>query len=273
MPLPTGIHPEFGYLAPTPQFRRGLRIAAIAGVVGALFGAASVLALATRHDRASAPAEPTELARVSSMAAEAAELAQVGSVAVEPPGSVLPITTADIARPAAKPCSEQISFDRERKCRFGNSRRWRHIRVVPADSPPAAVEPATTAGLGNETVAPREPAASPPPEPASSATSLRKTASKRTRSRSRENDRFDPGTTYAASTATRPDWQDWRGPDDRHWRGPEDRRSRRFWREDPDGWNPPQPEDRRSRRSWRQDPDGWNPPQPDPWRRRDGWGW
>ena len=200
MPLPTGIHPEFGYLAPTPQFRRGLRIAAIAGVAGALFGAASVLALATWHDRASAPAEPTELARSGSAAAEPGELAQVGSVAAEPPGSVLPITTADIARPAAKPCSEQISFDRERKCRSGNSRRWRHIRVVPADSPRRGR--AGNHGWLGTTVAPRSrgiAAAGPrhPHEPAQD----RQQANAQPQP---END-GSIRTAYAASTATRPD--------------------------------------------------------------------
>src|SRR5207237_8396181 len=83
----------------------------------------------------------------------------------------------------------------------GNSRRWRHFRVVPADGP-TAVEPTTTASVGSDTAKPQEPEGASPAKPP-------KIASKRTRSRhrDREDDRSDPGAAYA-STATQSGWRD-----------------------------------------------------------------
>jgi hypothetical protein len=197
-------HPEFGYLAPAPQFRRVLRIAAIAAVLGVVFGAASVSTLMARRDHAAAAA-------AVAAAAEPALLVQVDDLAPQPRGVVRADTNN--VPPAIAVASK------------------------PADVP-AEAKPTTTPAVTSETVRPSEPAVSP--------TKPRKTASRKTRSRSRERNEFDPGNAYAASAGTQPGWWDWR-----------------------------EREDGRSRRQWRQDRlDGGNRLQPDPWRRsRDGWSW
>jgi hypothetical protein len=50
MPSPNQFHSEFGYMCPTPRFRRVVRVTFVAGVAGAIAGAVGVIALAQRAD-------------------------------------------------------------------------------------------------------------------------------------------------------------------------------------------------------------------------------
>jgi hypothetical protein len=97
MRLVTNIHPEFGYLGPSPQFLHAAKFALTALAVGAALGAASVLALGARLN---APAEPPlEITQTEGVSA-----AQEPGLAVAPDAPVpVQAEPAETAKPAAEP--------------------------------------------------------------------------------------------------------------------------------------------------------------------------
>ena len=103
-------HPEWGYLAPAPNFMRTARVVIVATAIGATAGAAVVLSLAER----SAPGAVTDAGKtlvvVHSLVqpAEAAAPATAPVAAATPAPVIAPIVTAAPVAPAA-PAKVQAS--------------------------------------------------------------------------------------------------------------------------------------------------------------------
>jgi hypothetical protein len=129
MPSFPEIHPEFGYFCPSPDFRRRARLVLLTAGIGAIFGAAGVLALAPRADPAHGPEAALAAA---ALAAPAPEPSSLGSESAPP-------TTGTVATPtataSAKSCKEQTWPYLDDKCLSGKLRRWHHVRVLPPDAP------------------------------------------------------------------------------------------------------------------------------------------
>jgi hypothetical protein len=98
-------HPEWGYLAPAPNFMRTARVVVVATAIGATAGAAVVLSLAERSAPGAVADAGKTLVVVHSLVqpAEAAAPA-VAPVATTTPATVIaPIATAAPVAPAAPP--------------------------------------------------------------------------------------------------------------------------------------------------------------------------
>jgi hypothetical protein len=138
MPSPNHFHPEFGYVCPTPRFRRAVSVSFVAGSLGLLVGAVGVIAFAQRPE-------------VVRMRTEIATT--VGSSV----GMSDPITSAAAAAAIGKrlpsvdrsPCATQSWPYLDSKCLLGTARDVRELpdsfAAVPAEfaAPPNA---ATDAG-------------------------------------------------------------------------------------------------------------------------------
>ena len=97
-------HPEWGYLAPAPNFMRTARIVVVATAIGATAGAAVVLSLAERSAPGAVADAGKTLVVVHSLVqpAEAAAPAAAAPVAAAMPTAVLaPVATAAPVAPAA----------------------------------------------------------------------------------------------------------------------------------------------------------------------------
>ena len=97
-------HPEWGYLAPAPNFMRTARIVVVATAIGATAGAAVVLSLAERSAPGAVADAGKTLVVVHSLVqpAEAAAPAASAPVAAAMPTAVLaPVATAAPVAPAA----------------------------------------------------------------------------------------------------------------------------------------------------------------------------
>jgi hypothetical protein len=181
MSFPMEFHPEFGFLAPSPQVRRVIRTAAIAALIGAVFGGAGVFALGARSERAGGPAEPG-----LAVAQTAEDISTVGGPLV--------LASHNASEPvvSAKPCKEQTWPYLDRKCLTGIVTRWRHVRVLPPDAR-AEAGPINAPELNSEGVKPSEPSATP--------SKKRKSAKRRSRNR----DEGDTGNDFASSREPRQD--------------------------------------------------------------------
>jgi len=226
--FPTEFHPEFGFLAPSPQLRRLMRIALVAGVVGATLGGAAVLAVGRQSDVAEpgARVEPT------------LTVAQTSQDEIAP-GSEFTLASNPVPEPAAaaKPCNEQTWPYLDRKCLTGITTRWRHVRVLPPDER-AQAQPLKSAEMENEPSKPSEPSATPAKK--------RKSASRRSRCRSRDGDDLAGASDFAAARDVPELRRDRSDEDDR--RGRRSGRDRRERQRD---------EGRRERQSPRNDSGDW----------------
>ncbi len=96
-------HPEWGYLAPAPNFMRTARVVVVATAIGATAGAAVVLSLAERSAPGAVADAGKTLVVVHSLVqpAEAAARAAAPVAAATPTAIVAPIVTAAPVAPAA----------------------------------------------------------------------------------------------------------------------------------------------------------------------------
>jgi hypothetical protein len=96
-------HPEWGYLAPAPNFMRTARVVVVATAIGATAGAAVVLSLAERSAPAAVADAGKTLVVVHSLVqpAEAAAPATAPVAAATPAPVVAPIVTAAPTAPVA----------------------------------------------------------------------------------------------------------------------------------------------------------------------------
>ena len=98
-------HPEWGYLAPAPNFMRTARVVVVATAIGATAGAAVVLSLAERSAPGAVADAGKTLVVVHSLVqpAEAAAPAATPVAAATPAPVIVPIATAAPVAPAAPP--------------------------------------------------------------------------------------------------------------------------------------------------------------------------
>jgi hypothetical protein len=103
-------HPEWGYLAPAPNFMRTARIVVVATAIGATAGAAVVLSLAGRSAPGAVADAGKTLVVVHSLVqpAEAAAPATAPVAAAVPAPVIVPVATAAPVAPAA-PAKVQAS--------------------------------------------------------------------------------------------------------------------------------------------------------------------
>jgi hypothetical protein len=103
-------HPEWGYLAPAPNFMRTARVVIVATAIGATAGAAVVLSLAERSAPGAVADAGKTLVVVHSLvqSAEAAAPARVPVAAATPAPIIAPIVTA--APAAAAPAKVQAGI-------------------------------------------------------------------------------------------------------------------------------------------------------------------
>ena len=96
-------HPEWGYLAPAPNFMRTARIVVVATAIGATAGAAVVLSLAERSAPGAVADAGKTLVVVHSLVqpAEAAAPATAPVAAAMPAPVIAPVATAAPAAPVA----------------------------------------------------------------------------------------------------------------------------------------------------------------------------
>ena len=128
MPSPNQFHSEFGYMCPTPRFRRILRVSFVAGLAGALAGAVGVIALAQRAD---VGRMRTDIASTVS--------STVGMAVTNAAIANLPST------PAIASCTAQNWPFVDKQCLLGTER---NIRAAPDTI--AAVDPSGAAAAWNE---------------------------------------------------------------------------------------------------------------------------
>src|SRR5436190_20818868 len=140
MPSPYQFHSEFGYMCPTPRFRRILRVSFVAGLAGALAGAVGVIALAQRAD-------------VGRMRTDFAS-----TVSSTVGMAVTNAATANVPTPGIASCTAQSWPFVDKTCLLGTER---NIRAAPETF--AAVDPAGAAASWNEAspVKPSQPSAAP----------------------------------------------------------------------------------------------------------------
>ena len=126
-------HPEWGYLAPAPNFMRTARVVIVATAIGATAGAAVVLSLAER----SAPGAVTDAGKtlvvVHSLVqpAEAAVPAAAPVAAATPAPVIAPIVTAAPVAPARRESASQRSTERTAcygQCAAARAERLAHGR-------------------------------------------------------------------------------------------------------------------------------------------------
>ena len=96
-------HPEWGYLAPAPNFMRTARVVVVATAIGATAGAAVVLSLAERSAPGAVADAGKTLVVVHSLVqpAEAAAPATAPVAAATPAAIIAPVATAAPVAPAA----------------------------------------------------------------------------------------------------------------------------------------------------------------------------
>ena len=96
-------HPEWGYLAPAPNFMRTARVVIVATAIGATAGAAVVLSLAERSAPGAVADAGKTLVVVHSLVqpAEAAAPARSPVAAATPAPVIVPVATAAPAAPVA----------------------------------------------------------------------------------------------------------------------------------------------------------------------------
>jgi hypothetical protein len=94
-------HPEWGYLAPAPNFMRTARVVVVATAIGATAGAAVVLSLAERSAPGAVADAGKTLVVVHSLPAEAAAPATAPVAAATPVPVIAPVATAAPAAPVA----------------------------------------------------------------------------------------------------------------------------------------------------------------------------
>jgi hypothetical protein len=128
MPSPNQFHSEFGYMCPTPRFRRVVRVTFVAGVAGAIAGAVGVIALAQRAD-------------VERMRTEIAST--VSSTVSSTVGMAVTNASPAIAPPAPRTalCSAQSWPFIDKTCLLGTERTIRTLPETFAAIPPRAVSP------------------------------------------------------------------------------------------------------------------------------------
>jgi len=104
-------HPEWGYLAPAPNFMRTARVVVVATAIGATAGAAVVLSLAERSAPGAVADAGKTLVVVHSLVqpAEAAAPARAPVAAAMPAAIIAPVATAAPVAPAA-PAKVQASI-------------------------------------------------------------------------------------------------------------------------------------------------------------------
>jgi hypothetical protein len=95
-------HPEWGYLAPAPNFMRTARVVVVATAIGATAGAAVVLSLAERS-------APGAVADAGKTLVVVHSLVQPAEAAATPSPVIAPVATAAPAAPAA-PAKVQASI-------------------------------------------------------------------------------------------------------------------------------------------------------------------
>ncbi len=103
-------NPEWGYLAPAPNFMRTLRIVVVAAAIGATGGAAVVFSLTDRPDAELSVAARTMAADApsASVAVLAPVLSSVAAQAVHPLASELGVATT-MERPASGAALAEIA--------------------------------------------------------------------------------------------------------------------------------------------------------------------
>jgi len=155
-------HPEWGYLAPAPNFMRTARVVVVATAIGATAGAAVVLSLAERSAPGAMADAGKTLVVVHSLVqpAEAAAPAMAPVAAAAPAPIIAPIVTAAPVAPAA-PAKVQASIQPSAPSVAANAQ---PIAPPPAPSESRAVStsaaPASVAALSES---PPVSEASPPP--------------------------------------------------------------------------------------------------------------
>jgi hypothetical protein len=117
MPSPDQFHSEFGYMCPTPRFRRAFRVSVIAGVFGALAGSVAVIAFAQRADveRMRTDIASTVGSGVSSTVGMAITAAATAAAPTVAPTNVLPA-------PGSASCAAQSWPYLDNKCLLGTER-------------------------------------------------------------------------------------------------------------------------------------------------------
>ena len=217
MPSPNHFHPEFGYVCPTPRFRRAVSVSFVAGSLGLLVGAVGVIAFAQRPE-------------VVRMRTEIATT--VGSSV----GMSDPITSAAAAAAIGKrspsvdrsPCATQSWPYLDSKCLLGTARDARELpdsfAAVPAEfaAPPnAGADAASTksqsaaAGKKRPKVAHRRERAPEPRrqvEPRTATVdplSYEQWRFNRERYVSRQDGRYDNGRQYGVVREPSRDWRGW----------------------------------------------------------------
>jgi hypothetical protein len=195
-PAAPEFHPEFGYLCPTPQFRRVLRVAAISAGVGACAAALAFFAFTPRAESDIAPLQNALTATEAPEASMASAPAAWGVGLAQPAWGI-----------ASKPCMQQAWPYIAKNCLSGAAEEGTSapLRVLrpeqPAQSAPAQVMPAKTPEITAAT----------PAETKAPAKKKPRTA-RRNRNRSRSPVEFDARDAYA--TQYRPRYEDPR----RDWR-------------------------------------------------------
>jgi hypothetical protein len=236
-PTPHELHPEFGYLCPSRQVRKTVRVAFAAAVFGITVGAAGAFVLTPRHDpdlerpqtastagqstfgqeNASARGHADAPAAETTGAASRAPSAPRTTVAADagtPDQPAPPSTRATTGKaepstaPGGRRCQDQAWPLLDSKCMSGAGRKSRHVRVIPLNDP-AQAAPAAPAAPG----APAAPSATAtavppsetsvavatPPEPVVTRKKREKAAQNRQRRRNRDLEDYDPRGAYGTA--------------------------------------------------------------------------
>ena len=147
-------HPEWGYLAPAPNFMRTARVVVVATAIGATAGAAVVLSLAERSAPGSVTDAGKTLVVVHSLVqpAEAAAPATVAPVVAATPAPVIaPVATAVPSAPAC-PRKCKSAFNRAHQPIRTATRQPVTVSAQPIAPPPAAAQVPAPAPSDSRTV-------------------------------------------------------------------------------------------------------------------------
>jgi hypothetical protein len=131
MPSARYVHPEFGYLCPTPRLRRNMRVAIACMVLGAI-GVAMLRAgpdFGSAHSPASGSAAMMTRIDGGASGLEAAQGSEAAALGLRPAVSQ-----------GAKTCEQDTWADLDGKCAAGKDRKPRMVRV-PANRPAIAAIP------------------------------------------------------------------------------------------------------------------------------------
>ena len=147
-------HPEWGYLAPAPNFMRTARVVVVATAIGATAGAAVVLSLAERSAPGSITDAGKTLVVVHSLVqpAEAAAPATVAPVAAATPAPVMaPVATAAPSAPAPS-AKVQVSVQPSAPANPQATRQPVTVSAQPIAPLPAAAQVSAPAPSDSRTV-------------------------------------------------------------------------------------------------------------------------